>query len=44
MGDSKKTACNGSRITRRQMLYYGLTGMAGIAGGIVPALVLGILA
>jgi hypothetical protein len=37
MSDSKKTAWNGSRISRRRMLSYGLAGMAGVVGGICPA-------
>gem|GEM_PF-2842968 len=38
MSDSKKTAWNGSRISRRRMLSYGLAGMAGNAGGLLPDL------
>ena len=31
-----KTTLNGSRISRRQMLSYGLVGMVGVAGGSWP--------
>ena len=37
MSDLKKTTWNGSRISRRRMLSYGLACMAGVAGGIWPA-------
>ena len=36
MSGSKKTTLNGNRISRRQMLSYGLAGMVGVAGGLGP--------
>jgi hypothetical protein len=37
MDRPKQPAWGGSRISRRQMLAYGLAGMAGVAGGLLPA-------